>query len=601
MTDQYFPFSAVAGQDQFKLALMLAAINPAIGGVVISGPRGCAKSTLARGLADLLPPHKTADDKSLLDAEFITLPLGASEEMLLGTLDLQQVLNEKKVAFSPGLLSKADGGVLYVDEVNLLPDNLVDLLLDVSASGVNRIERDGISHSHKTEFLLIGTMNPDEGELRPQLHDRFGLSVELTNQYTAAQRVEIVRSRELFDRDPDGFCQHYAVAQAELVETIQQARSKLYSVDCSDDLRLEIAERCNAARIDGLRGDIVWYRAAIAHAALEQRYQVDLVDVDAVEELVLAHRRHAAPQPPSSAQPPQPPQHNRGNDRDGGFKRPDDSQRKQQQQQQQKQQQKQKPQQQNQSSSDWGSMEPQQQRTAEGVTMPLPAQKPVTQLLKGEAEELAGKAKGRVSGGQYKSTEQSGKPDWFSTLISSMGKWPPAQLRFKKQQQGQPVLHLILLDTSASTLVANQFSNAKAAVIEIAHPAYLQREQLAILGFGNSKVENLLPRVRAPKELRDWLDNLPAGGGTPMIEALQQAQSYLEQLQRKSSQLLIRTYILTDGRSNAQLHGIALPGETVWIDTEDAAVKRGRGKQFAAQLGAEYISLMTQTAQGVKA
>lgn len=595
MTDQYFPFSAVAGQGQFKLALMLAAINPAIGGVVISGPRGCAKSTLARGLADLLPPHKTADDQSLLDAEFVTLPLGASDEMLLGTLDLQQVLNEKKVVFSPGLLSKANGGVLYVDEVNLLPDNLVDLLLDVSASGVNRIERDGISHSHKTEFLLIGTMNPDEGELRPQLHDRFGLAVELTNQYLAAQRVEIVRSREQFDRDPAGFCQHYAVAQAELVETIQQARSKLYSVHCSDELRLEIAERCNAARVDGLRGDIVWYRAAIAHAALEQRQQVELVDLDAVEELVLAHRRHASAQPPSSPpdNSPQPPQHNR----DSGFKRPDDSQRKQQQQE--------KPQEQNRSSSDWGSMEPQQQRTAEGVMLPLVEKDQPSPLLKGKvkgkAEELVGKAKGRVTGGQRKGTKQGNKPDWFSTLVSSMGKWPPAKLRFKKQQQGQPVLHLILLDTSASTLAADQFSNAKAAVIEIARPAYLQREQLAILGFGNNKVENLLPRVRAPKDLRDWLDNLPAGGGTPMGEALQQAQTYLQQLQRKTSQLLIRTYILTDGRSNAQLHGIALPGETVWIDTEDAAVKRGRGKQFAAQLGAEYISLMTQTAQGVKA
>ncbi|RRD00774.1 VWA domain-containing protein [Amphritea balenae] len=602
MTDQYFPFSAVAGQDQFKLALMLAAVNPAIGGVVISGPRGCAKSTLARGLADLLPPHKAdakrKDDQSLLDAEFVTLPLGASEEMLLGTLDLQQVLNEKKIAFSPGLLSKADGGVLYVDEVNLLPDNLVDLLLDVSASGVNRIERDGISHSHRTEFLLIGTMNPDEGELRPQLHDRFGLSVELTNQYTAAQRVEIVRSREQFDRNADSFCQQYEASQAELIAAIQQARNILHSVDCSDALRLEIAERCNAARVDGLRGDIVWYRAAIAHAALEQRQQVEIVDIEAVEELVLAHRRHATPQPPSSPQPPQPPQNDRGNDRDNGFKRPDDSQRKQQMPQE-------APQEQHRSSSDWGSMEPQQQRTAAGVILPLPVsmpeQQPATKLLKGKVEELAGKTKGSVSGGQHKGVTDSHKPDWFGTLLSNMGNWPPAQLRFKKRQQGQSVLHLILLDTSASTLASDQFSNAKAAVIEIARPAYLQREQLAVLGFGNNKVENLLPRIRAPKELRGWLDSLPAGGGTPMGEALQQAQSYLEQLQRKSSQLLIRTYILTDGRSNAQLQGIDLPGETVWIDTEVAAVKRGRGKQFAAQLNAEYISLMTHTAQGVKA
>lgn len=587
MMNQYFPFSAVAGQEQFKLALMLAAINPAIGGVVISGPRGCAKSTLARGLADLLPPHVATEDQNLLPAEFVTLPLGASEEMLLGTLDLQQVLNDKKVVFSPGLLSKAHGGVLYVDEVNLLPDNLVDLLLDVSASGVNRIERDGISHSHTTEFLLIGTMNPDEGELRPQLHDRFGLSVELTNQYPAQQRVEIVRSREQFDRDPIGFCKQYDEAQQALVEVIEQARRLLHQVTCSDELRLEIAERCNASRVDGLRADIVWYRAAIAHAALQQRQQVELADIDAVEELVLAHRRHASAPP---AKPPedstQPPQSNNS----GGFKRPDDSHR-----------QSRQGNEQQQAAGDWGSMAPQQQLTAEGVILPLPNATESAPLPKGKAEELAGKIKGTVSGGQYKRSELSSKPDWFSTLISSMGKWPPEKLRFKKQAQGQPVLHLVLLDTSASTLAADQFANAKAAVIEIARPAYLQREQLAIFGFGNNKVENLLPRIRAPKELRDWLDNLPAGGGTPMAEALQHSQRYLQQLQRKSAQLQIRTYILTDGRSNAQLQGIDLPGETVWIDTEDAAVKRGRGKQFAAQLGAQYISLMTQTAQGVKA
>lgn len=588
MTDQYFPFSAVAGQQPFKLALMLAAINPAIGGVVISGPRGCAKSTLARGLADLLPPHKTADDQSLLEAEFVTLPLGASEEMLLGTLDLQQVLNDKKVVFSPGLLSRAHGGVLYVDEVNLLPDNLVDLLLDVSASGVNCIERDGISHRHKTEFLLIGTMNPDEGELRPQLHDRFGLSVELTNQYPAQQRVEIVRSREQFDRDAVVFCQQYAQSQSELVERIHQARRLLHRVECSDTLRLEIAERCNSARVDGLRADIVWYRAAIAHAALEQRQRVELADIDAVEELVLAHRRHtSSPQPPSPSQSPQSSQQ----DNSSGFKRPDDSHRQNQQQPQEKQQ----------ASGDWGSMEPQQQRTAESVVLPHLQSKQSPKSATGQVEELAGKAKGRVLGGPHKGVKEGQKPDWFSTLVSSLGDWPPAKLRFKKQQQGQSVLHLVLLDTSASTLAAGQFSNAKAAVINIAQPAYLRREQLAIFGFGNNKVENLLPRVRAPKELRGWLDNLPAGGGTPMAKALQQAQSYLEQLLRKSSQLLIRTYILTDGRSNAQLRGIELPGQTVWIDTEDVAVKRGRGRQFASQLGAEYISLMTHTAEGVKA
>lgn len=167
-----YPFCAVAGQHEFKLALILNAINPAIGGVLVSGPRGCAKSTLARGITDILPDAH----------DLVTLPLGASEEMLVGTLDLQQVLAEQKVTFNPGILAKADNGVLYVDEVNLLADSLVDLLLDVSASGINYVERDGISHQHLSRFILLGTMNPDEGELRAQLLDRFGLSVELSGQ-----------------------------------------------------------------------------------------------------------------------------------------------------------------------------------------------------------------------------------------------------------------------------------------------------------------------------------------------------------------------------------------------------------------------------------
>ncbi|WP_315980193.1 ATP-binding protein [Aliamphritea spongicola] len=311
MNEQQFPFAAVTGQQNLKLALMLAAVNPAIGGVLVSGPRGCAKSTLARGLVDILP-HRETDDAT---APFVTLPLGASEEMLLGSLDLQQVLNDKQVSFRPGLLSKAHQGVLYVDEVNLLNDHLVDQLLDVAASGVNRIERDGISHQHAASFLLLGTMNPDEGAL-PQLQDRFGLAVNLSNQYPVAERVEIVRHREAFDADPEGFCEQYRGTQASLLAQIVTARQILTNVTCSDELRIVIAEACNAAGVDGLRGDIVWFRAAVAHAALQGRNAVIREDIDAVAELVLAHRRkddggHNSNPPPaeqnSDQQPKLPP------------------------------------------------------------------------------------------------------------------------------------------------------------------------------------------------------------------------------------------------------------------------------------------------------
>lgn len=563
MTDPHFPFSAVAGQHEFKLALTLAAINPTIGGVVISGPRGCAKSTLARGLADLLPSSETGEGPA-----FVTLPLGTSDEMLLGTLDLQRVLDEQNVAFRPGLLSKAHGGVLYVDEVNLLPDHLVDQLLDVAASGVNRVERDGISHSHPARFLLIGTMNPDEGELRPQLHDRFGLCVELSNQYSPQERVEIVKAREAFDQDPAAFCAEYADEQGALLDRIATARKRLSQVTCSDELRLAIAERCNNAQVDGLRADIVWYRAALAHVAWFGGADVTVGDVDAVEALVLAHRRKSPSE--NTPKPPAPP--------GGGFKRPENSQRPHSEQPDNR-------------DSDWGSMAPQQQRSAELRSLDLCETSAKNAAVKNGVAELAGRTAGRAFMGGHASKDISGKPNWFSTLITNCGIWPPKTLKFQKARKGQQVLHLVLLDTSASTLAQGSESLGKATVLKIAEQAYLQREQLTIFGFGNNQVENLLPKVRAPKELKNWLDNLPAGGGTPMRDALEQVRHYLSKTVRQNPALQIRSYVITDGRSSARLDDVVLPGETVLIDIEHSAVKRGRGAQLAAQLNAQYVPL----------
>ena len=573
MSELHFPFSAVAGQAQFKLALILAAINPSIGGVVISGPRGCAKSTLARGLADLLP-----SDTDNRRHEFVTLPLGASEEMLLGTLDLQKVLDDQTVAFRPGLLSKAHGGVLYVDEVNLLADHLMDQLLDVAASGINRVERDGISHSHPAQFLLIGTMNPDEGELRPQLHDRFGLCVELSNQYSASERVQIVRSREDFDRDPKAFCAEYAEQQGPLLDSIHQARINLPAIQCDDALRLTIAERCNAAQVDGLRADIVWYRAALSHAAWCGRTDVTLEDLDAVEPLVLAHRRKTSvpnpPQRPDQSPPPPP---------SGGFKRPDDRHRQSGQDQQESHV--------DSDQSDWGCMAPQQQRTA--ADLPFFGLDTSSHMhpVKVAVSMQAGRQKGTDVSGSHLGAAVRTKPNWFSTLVANSGIWPPEKLRFQRQKQGLSVLHLVLLDTSASTLGQGPESVGKAALLQISEQAYLQREQLSVFGFGNNSVDNLLPRVRAPKALRNWLDKLPVGGGTPMRDALEQAMQYLKTLQRQTPALQLRTYILTDGRCSVQIDDLTLPGETVWIDIEQAAVKRGRGQQLAAQLGATYLPL----------
>ncbi|WP_268796594.1 ATP-binding protein [Pseudomonas huanghezhanensis] len=289
----HFPLAAVVGAEALKLALCLTAIDPKIGGVLIEGPRGMAKSTLARGLADLLA-----------SGQFVTLPLGATEERLVGTLDLDAALSEGRAAFSPGVLAKSDGGVLYVDEVNLLPDHLVDLLLDVAASGINLVERDGISHRHAARFVLIGTMNPEEGELRPQLLDRFGLNVALSGQTAPTERSQIIRRRLDFDASPETFCQQWEAQQAELRSRCERARVLLSDIELDDRSLEVITERCFAAGVDGLRADLVWLRAARAHAAWRGVSVIEEEDIDAVAEFALRHRRRQPSESPSSPPPP---------------------------------------------------------------------------------------------------------------------------------------------------------------------------------------------------------------------------------------------------------------------------------------------------------
>ncbi|AMV45353.1 ATP-binding protein [Paraburkholderia caribensis] len=275
-----FPFSALIGQAPLQQALLLAAVDPGIGGVLVSGPRGTAKSTAARALAELLP-----------EGQFVTLPLGASEDRLIGTLDIESALRDASVQFSPGLLAKAHRGVLYVDEVNLLPDGLVDALLDAAASGVNTVERDGVSHTHDASFVLIGTMNPEEGELRPQLTDRFGLMVELQNCYDAHVRQTIVKARLAFDLDPVAFRASRAAEQNAYVARLRDARSALPRLLFDDEVHAHVSALCIAAGVDGLRADLVMLRAARALAALEQADAVTVAHVDRVAESVLLHRR----------------------------------------------------------------------------------------------------------------------------------------------------------------------------------------------------------------------------------------------------------------------------------------------------------------------
>ncbi len=345
MSRPHFPFSALHGQPQLQLALLLAAIDPQIGGVLIEGPRGTAKSTSARALADLLPAGR-----------FVNLPLGASEEQLVGSLDIQAALQDGRVEFKPGLLARADGGVLYVDEVNLLADALVDLLLDVCASGVNRIERDGISHQHEARIALVGTMNPEEGELRPQLLDRFGLFVRLGERIEPAAREAIVRSRLQFDRDPQGFVEAQRAAQDALMARLERARAKVGRLEFSDALHRQVSDLCYAAGVEGVRADLVLLRAACAHAAWQGNDRIGAEDVAAVAELVLAHRRKLPPEAPPPSSSPHPERHQGEStsvpDGDGDGDGDGDW------------------------GGDWGELPPQAVPTAQLDARPLPAKKP---------------------------------------------------------------------------------------------------------------------------------------------------------------------------------------------------------------------------------
>ena len=323
LKSRVFPFTAIVGQAEMKLALLLNVIDPRIGGVMIMGDRGTGKSTTIRALADLLPeipvvegdPYNSSpSDPDLQSAEvrqrvsqgealqqgscqvpMVDLPLGATEDRLCGTIDIEKALSEGVRAFEPGLLAKANRGLLYVDEVNLLDDHLVDVLLDSAASGWNTVEREGVSVRHPARFVLIGSGNPEEGELRPQLLDRFGMSVEVRTVRDPEQRVQVVEQRSDFDSDPERFLGQFTEPQETLQQQVVAAQERLGSVVMDPDLRLKISEVCGQLEVDGLRGDIVTNRAARALAAFEGRSEVNDDDVARVVACCLRHRLRKDP------------------------------------------------------------------------------------------------------------------------------------------------------------------------------------------------------------------------------------------------------------------------------------------------------------------
>jgi magnesium chelatase subunit I len=322
-TTPVFPFTAIVGQEEMKLALQLNVIDPKIGGVIIMGDRGTGKSTTIRAIADLLPKIEVIKDDSfnshksdldlmsnevktaiqnqvsieteLIKIPMVDLPLGATEDRVCGTIDIEKALTEGIKAFEPGLLAKANRGILYVDEVNLLDDHLVDILLDSAASGWNTVEREGISIRHPARFVLVGSGNPEEGELRPQLLDRFGMHAEIRTVKDPKLRVKVVEERTSFDQTPNIWIENYEDQQQELRDRIVAAQELLPSVKLPYELRVKISEVCSELDVDGLRGDIVTNRAAKAYAAYQDRTLVTVDDISKIITLCLRHRLRKDP------------------------------------------------------------------------------------------------------------------------------------------------------------------------------------------------------------------------------------------------------------------------------------------------------------------
>ncbi|HYZ68631.1 MAG TPA: AAA family ATPase, partial [Mycobacterium sp.] len=505
-----YPFSAIVGHDRLRLALILCAVRPEIGGVLIRGEKGTAKSTAVRGLAHVLA---AVDGASLVE-----LPIGATEDRVVGSLDLQKVLREGEHAFSPGLLARAHGGVLYVDEVNLLHDHLVDVLLDAAAMGRVHVERDGISHSHEARFVLIGTMNPEEGELRPQLLDRFGLTVDVHASRDVDVRADVIRQRMAFETDPSGFVERYAEADAEVARRIAAARAAIADVTLPDNELRRIAALCAAFDVDGMRADLVVARAAVAHAAWRGSDAVSEGDIRVAAELALPHRRRRDPfddpgldpdrldeamaEAGDSAGNPEPDPDPPG----GGASSPGDA-----------------------------SEVP--RRNSNSTTRASAAP---TALFRTRALVVPGVGEG-APGRRSRARNRTGtvvsataEPDaghgvhLFATLLAAAGRQraagrprpQPDDVRCAVREGREGNLVIFVVDASGSMAARDRMAAVGGATLSLLRDAYQRRDKVAVITFRQDDARVVLPPTSSVHIARRRLTRFDTGGKTPLAQGL---------------------------------------------------------------------------------
>ncbi|MFF3274891.1 putative cobaltochelatase [Streptomyces chrestomyceticus] len=622
-----YPFTAVVGMSDMRLSLLLNAISPAIGGVLVRGEKGTAKSTIVRGLTALMPdvpvvtgcrfscdpaapdpacpdgPHEAAGAEDR-PARMVELPVGASEDRLVGALDIERALSEGVKAFEPGLLADAHRGILYVDEVNLLHDHLVDLLLDAAAMGASYVEREGVSVRHAARFLLVGTMNPEEGELRPQLLDRFGLTVEVAASREPDQRVEVVRRRLAYDADAEGFAARWAVEEGELRERIAAARALLPDVVLGDAVLRQIAAVCAAFEVDGMRADIVMARTACALAAWAGRTEVREEDVRQAALLALPHRRRRNPfdapgldedkldqtleefaadedddpEPdpdggpddgPGGGQPPQ--------DGDGGTDGPQGEDAQAPHDQPQAPDQPQLPEQAQGPESDPAPADPKAQSEGDtdnapgegGETAAVGAGEPFrTRRL--DVPGLGEGADGRRSRARTAHGRTTGarRPQGTLTklhLAATVQAAAPHQVARGRRGPGLVVrrddlreavregregnLVLFVVDASGSMAARKRMSAVKGAVLSLLLDAYQRRDKIGMITFRGAEAELALPPTSSVEAGAARLESLPTGGRTPLSAGLLKAHEVLrvERLRDASRRPLL--VVVTDGRS----------------------------------------------------
>jgi magnesium chelatase subunit D len=617
MTPPY-PFSAIVGHDKLRLALLLCAVRPEIGGVLIRGEKGTAKSTAVRALAAVLGQATRPGEA---DARLVELPIGATEDRVVGSLDLQKVLRDGEHAFSPGLLARAHGGVLYVDEVNLLPDHLVDVLLDAAAMGRVHIERDGVSHSHEARFVLIGTMNPEEGELRPQLLDRFGLAVDVAASRDVPVRTAVIRARLDYEADPAGFADRHAAADTELAQRVAVARQLVGSVRLPDSELHRIAALCAAFDVDGMRADLVVARTAVAHAAWRgadigaseatgdigaSEATGDIVvaeeDIRVAAELALPHRRRRDPFDDPGIDPAQldealaqagaaAPDTGPDDEPDppGGGHSADDP--------------AESPAPQNNS----GSSRP--------AAPPAPSFRTRALTVPGVGDGHAGRrSRARNSAGAAVRAAGTGEDGHgvhlFATVLCAAERRggtgplrPDADdIRRAVRVGREGNLVIFVVDASGSMAARDRMAAVGGAALSLLRDAYQRRDKVAVITFRADGARLVLPPTTSAHIAARRLAGLDTGGTTPLAEGLLAARDVVVRERARDNTRRPLVVVLTDGRATAgpdplrrsraaaQLL-VAEGAAAVVVDCETSYVRLGLATDLAVRLRAPVLRL----------